>query len=200
MPFYRKALEYLEFNGTYMQSMIRLEGIPREEIWLTYTALQCDDALQEKILSVYDNDGPGFPEAFFSSEKEKVLPKVTRIIPEASVIGMLLNHQKDPLIVVSTQKGILQHDAFTWEVMGPSFIEKESLTRRAAASDRSLHKWIDHMDERQREHLIGELFSVLEATGAETISQIQDGGRKVWRPWYVSWINWNPGPRSWFRN
>ena len=34
------------------------------------------------------------------------------------------------------------------------------------------------MDERQREHLIGELFSVLEATGAETISQIQDGGLK----------------------
>ena len=96
--------------------------------------------------------------------------KVTRIIPEASVIGMLLSHQKDPRIVASTQKGILQHDAFTWEVMGSSFIEKESLTRRAAASNRSLHKWIDHMDKKQREHLIGELFSVLEATGADTIS------------------------------
>ena len=95
-------------------------------------------------------------------------------IPEASVIGMLLSHQKDPLIVASTQKGILQHDAFTWEVMGPSFIEKESLTRRAAASDRSLHKWIDHMDEKQREHLIGELFSVLEATGSRYHSQIQE--------------------------
>lgn len=94
------------------------------------------------------------------------------------MIGMLLSHQKDPRIVASTQKGILQHDAFTWEVMGPSFIEKESLTRRAAASDRSLHKWIDHMDEKQREHLIGELFSVLEATGADTISQIQEGGLK----------------------
>ena len=121
----------------------------------------------------------GFPEDFFSPGRaERVLPKVTRIIPEASVIGMLLSHQKDPLIVASTQKGILQHDAFTWEVMGPSFIEKESLTRRAAASDRSLHKWIDHMDEKQREHLIGELFSVLEATGADTISQIQEGGLK----------------------
>ena len=137
VPSHRKALEYLEFNGTYMQSMIRLGGHSKGGNLAMYTAMQCDDALQEKILSVYDNDGPGFPEAFFSSEKvEKVLPKVTRIIPEASVIGMLLNHQKDPLIVASTQKGILQHDAFTWEVMGPSFIEKESLTRRAAASDR----------------------------------------------------------------
>ena len=124
VPSHRKALEYLEEHGTYLQSM-----------------LQCNEILQEKILSVYDNDGPGFPEEFFSPERvEKVLPKVTRIIPEASVIGMLLTHQKEPLIVASSQKGILQHDAFTWEVMGPSFIQKETLTRRAAASDRSLHK------------------------------------------------------------
>ena len=34
------------------------------------------------------------------------------------------------------------------------------------------------MDKKQREHLIGELFSVLEATGADTISQIQEGGLK----------------------
>ena len=113
---------------------------------------------------------------------------------------MLLSHQKDPRIVASTQKGILQHDAFTWEVMGPSFIEKESLTRRAAATDRSLHKWIDHMDEKQREHLIGELFSVLEATGADTISQIQEGGLKSLAAWCASWINWNHSQKLWCRN
>ena len=179
VPSHRKALEYLETHGTYIQSMLRIGGHSKGGNLAMYTAMQCSDILQEKILSVYDNDGPGFPEGFFSPGRvERVLPKVTRIIPEASVIGMLLSHQKDPLIVASTQKGILQHDAFTWEVMGPSFIEKESLTRRAAASDRSLHKWIDHMDEKQREHLIGELFSVLEATGADTISQIQEGGLK----------------------
>ena len=179
VPSHRKALEYLETHGTYIQSMLRIGGHSKGGNLAMYTAMQCSDILQEKLLSVYDNDGPGFPEGFFSPGRvESVLPKVTRIIPEASVIGMLLSHQKDPRIVASTQKGILQHDAFTWEVMGPSFIEKESLTRRAAASDRSLHKWIDHMDEKQREHLIGELFSVLEATGADTISQIQEGGLK----------------------
>ena len=179
VPSHRKALEYLELKGTYMQSMIRVGGHSKGGNLAMYTAMECGDTVQEKILSVYDNDGPGFPEDFFSAEKaELVLPKVTRIIPEASVIGMLLNHQKEPVIVASTQKGILQHDAFTWEVIGPSFIQRESLTRRAAASDRSLHKWIDHMDEKERAHLIGELFSVLEATGADTISQIQEGGLK----------------------
>ncbi len=179
VPSHKRALEYLEIKGRYIQSMLRIGGHSKGGNLAMYAAMQCSDILQEKLLSVYDNDGPGFPEGFFSPGRvESVLPKVTRIIPEASVIGMLLSHQKDPRIIASTQKGILQHDAFTWEVMGPSFIEKESLTRRAAASDRSLHKWIDHMDEKQREHLIGELFSVLEATGADTISQIQEGGLK----------------------
>ena len=44
--------------------------------------------------------------------------------------------------------------------------------------DQQLHKWIDGMNEEQRANLIMELFSVLEATGAETIQQILDGGVK----------------------
>ena len=94
------------------------------------------------------------------------------------MIGMLLTHQKEPVIVDSTQKGIMQHDAFSWEIMGPSFIRKEKLTRKAKTMDQQLHKWIDGMNEEQRANLITELFSVLEATGAETIQQILDGGVK----------------------
>ena len=179
VPSQEDAVKYLDDTCSYIRGKLYVGGHSKGGNLAMYAAMQCNEILQEKILSVYDNDGPGFPEEFFSPERvEKVLPKVTRIIPEASVIGMLLTHQKEPLIVASSQKGILQHDAFTWEVMGPSFIQKETLTRRAAASDRSLHKWIDTMNEEERAHLIGELFSVLEATGADTISQIQDGGLK----------------------
>ncbi|MFR7899942.1 MAG: hypothetical protein ACLU6Y_09005 [Ruminococcus sp.] len=65
--------------------------------------------------------------------------------------------------------------------------------------DLRLHKWIDGMNEEQRAHLITELFSVLEATGAETIQQILDGGGKVWLPWHGVWINWNRNPKPWYR-
>ena len=110
VPSHRKALGYLETHGTYIQSMLRIGGHSKGENLAMYAAMQCSDILQEKLLSVYDNDGPGFPEGFFSPGRvERVLPKVTRIIPEASVIGMLLSHQKDPRIVASTQKGILHH-------------------------------------------------------------------------------------------
>lgn len=179
VPSHRRALEYLEKEGRYIQSMLRIGGHSKGGNLAMYAAMQCSEEIQEKILAVYDNDGPGFPAGFFQKkEADRILKKVTRIIPEASVIGMLLEHQKEPVIVDSTQRGILQHDAFTWEIQGPSFIRKETLTKKAGALDGILHKWIDGMDEKQRAHLIEELFSVLEATGAETISQILDGGVK----------------------
>ena len=179
VPSHKRALEYLEKEGRYIQSMLRIGGHSKGGNLAMYAALQCEEEIQEKILTVYDNDGPGFPEGFFYvRDTEKILKKVTRIIPEASVIGMLLTHQKEPVIIGSTQKGILQHDAFTWEIMGSSFIRKEGLTRKAETMDLRLHKWIDGMNEEQRAHLITELFSVLEATGAETIQQILDGGVK----------------------
>ena len=91
VPSHRKALGYLETHGTYIQSMLRIGGHSKGGNLAMYAAMQCSDILQEKLLSVYDNDGPGFPEGFFSPGRvERVLPKVTRIIPEASVIGMLL--------------------------------------------------------------------------------------------------------------
>ena len=114
VPSHRKALKYLEEHGTYLQSMLRIGGHSKGGNLAMYAAMKCDEILKEKILSVYDNDGPGFPEGFFPAGRaEEILPRVIRIIPEASVIGMLLTHQKDPMIVASTQKGILQHDAFT---------------------------------------------------------------------------------------
>lgn len=179
VPSHRKALEYLEKNGRYMQAMIRLGGHSKGGNLAMYAAMQCEEEIRSKLLAVYDNDGPGFSKDFFSEKRcEEILPKVTRIIPEASVIGMLLEHKKEPMIVSSTQKGILQHDAFTWEVMGKGFMRRDTLTRRAEASDRTLHKWIDNMNEKERDRLIQELFSVLEATGAKTISGIQEGGLK----------------------
>lgn len=64
VPSHRKALGYLETHGTYIQSMLRIGGHSKGGNLAMYAAMQCSDILQEKLLSVYDNDGPGFPEGF----------------------------------------------------------------------------------------------------------------------------------------
>lgn len=179
VPAQKRAVEYLNRVGRETPSMLRVGGHSKGGNLVVYAAAKCEPQVQERILQVYDNDGPGFTEDFVKDEgASRIIPRITRIIPECSVIGMLLNHIKEPYIIASSQKGILQHDGFSWEVLGPSFIRVESLNKKAALFNDTLHKWIDNMDMSQRDRLIDDLFSVIEATKVQTLSQLQDGGLK----------------------
>ena len=107
-----------------------------------------------------------------------LLPKITRIIPQYSIIGTLLEHAKEPVIVSSSNKGLIQHDGFSWEIKGAHFIRKEELSKRAETFIQILHKWIDGMNVEQRKILIEDLFAAIEESGYENLSEVQDGGLK----------------------
>lgn len=179
VPAQERAVEYLNRLGRETSAMLRVGGHSKGGNLVVYAAAKCSSKVQDRIIQVYDNDGPGFTEDFVKDEgAARIIPRITRIIPECSVIGMLLNHIKEPNIIASSQKGILQHDGFSWEVLGPSFIRVEALNKKAEIFSGTLHKWIDNMDKCQRDRLIDDLFSVIEATKAQTLSQVQDGGLK----------------------
>lgn len=183
VPAQKRAAEYLERSGRAASRMLRVGGHSKGGNLAVYASMECSQSVRDRILAVYSNDGPGFPGDFPDQEKMKdILPRIQRIIPEFSVIGMLLEHETEPVIVSSSQRGILQHDGFSWEVTGPSFVRAEGLNHRAVLFNEILHKWIDDMDDEQRAKLITDLFSVLEASGTEYLSQIQEGGLKCFRP------------------
>lgn len=179
VPAEEKAAGFLNGVGRHRSGCIRVGGHSKGGNLAVYAAAKCEAAVQKDIIEVYDNDGPGFTQDFLEEEGVKIIQsRIKRIIPECSVIGMLLNHVKEPIIISSTQKGILQHDGFSWEIMGPSFVTVKELNPKAILFNDTLHKWIDNMNMKQRDQLIDDLFSVIEATGVQTLSQVQDGGVK----------------------
>lgn len=179
VPAQKAAAAYLNEYGAASQRLLRTGGHSKGGNLSVYAAAKCEKKIQDRIIEVYDNDGPGFTMEFLEDEGFRaILPKINRIIPECSIIGMLLNHGAEPVMVSSTQKGVYQHDGLSWEVLGPRFVYKPDLNRKACLFNDTLHKWIDGMDGKQRDILINDLFSVLEATGAQTLTQVQDGGLK----------------------
>ncbi len=46
---------------------------------------------------------------------------IQSIVPEYSVVGMLFEHDEDFIVVKSSQSGIMQHDAMSWQVEGNRF-------------------------------------------------------------------------------
>ena len=178
VPAQERAVEYMQRISDKAYGMLRAGGHSKGGNLAIYGSVMCKSA-HDKILEIYSNDGPGFSKEFQESpETAEMMPKIIRIIPEYSIIGTLLEHEKQPIIVASTSRGLLQHDGFSWEVQGPGLVRRDSLNKTALRFIEILHKWIDGMDTEQKRLLIEDLFATLQASGYENLSEVQSGGLK----------------------
>ena len=178
VPAQERAVEYMQRISDKASGMLRAGGHSKGGNLAIYGSVMCKSA-HDKILEIYSNDGPGFSKEFQESpETAEMMPKIIRIIPEYSIIGTLLEHEKQPIIVASTSRGLLQHDGFSWEVQGPGLVRRDSLNKTALRFIEILHKWIDGMDTEQKRLLIEDLFATLQASGYENLSEVQSGGIK----------------------
>lgn len=178
VPAQERAVEYMQRISDKASGMLRVGGHSKGGNLAIYGSVMCK-SVHDKILEIYSNDGPGFSKEFQESpETAEMMPKIIRIIPEYSIIGTLLEHEKQPIIVASTSRGLLQHDGFSWEVQGPGLVRRDSLNKTALRFIEILHKWIDGMDTEQKRLLIEDLFATLQASGYENLSEVQSGGIK----------------------
>ena len=106
-------------------------------------------------------------------EHRRVADRIRSIVPKSSVVGMLLEHGEDYAVVDSDQLGFLQHDGFSWQVMGDHFVTLRQVTRQARLSDMALREWVHGMPVERREEFVSALFDVLSASGAVTLKDLK---------------------------
>jgi len=180
VPAEEEAVKYLNEVQFGRFNDIRLGGHSKGGHLCIYAADFCDPKIQSRITEIYDHDGPGFYEEFIRSDNfKKIEPKIIRTIPEDSIIGRLLENDAEPIVIESSQKGLLQHDPSTWQVMGNRFVTKEKPSSLSDLFDETLTGWINNLEMDKRKPFIDELFSVLEASGEENLSQIPNCGIKA---------------------
>lgn len=142
-----------------------------------YAAVFCGEAIQKQIRAVYNNDGPGFYASLLElPEHRRIAGKITTLLPESSVVGMLLEHEESYQVVRSTQIGLMQHDGFSWQVLGTQFIHLSGLTEGGRIVDSALRDFVRGLDQEQRIRFVDALFEVLTCTNAETLTDLKDGG------------------------
>ena len=60
-----------------------------------YSLVKCSPQTNAKVLSAFNNDGPGFTTDFISgAEYQDSHERIRTIIPQSSVVGMLLEHEE----------------------------------------------------------------------------------------------------------
>lgn len=169
-PGQQKAVNYLNTLVKPEDKVLRLGGHSKGGNLAVYASVNCEAWIQERIIAVYSNDGPGFRQEVVESEAyQRMLPKIKTILPESSIVGMLLEHQESFEVVKSSQSGIQQHDATSWEVLGTSFIYVEQVAMQSILLDQTMKAWLYQLEGEEREQIVATAFAMLEEADIHTV-------------------------------
>ncbi len=174
VPAQELAVKYVEKVALKKRNKLLVMGHSKGGNLSVFSSSFCSNKVQNRIVHVYDNDGPGFlPHILSEKGYIKVLPKVTSVVPESSLVGILLNkNNKQVIITSSAAPGIAQHDMLTWQVEATSLITFNKFGTLSLITSQSVQKWLQDSELEIRRQFIIDLFSVLESTNAKTLSEL----------------------------
>jgi len=169
------AKKYLEIIAQeYPDKKIRIGGHSKGGNVAVYAATFVNKEIKDRIINVYNNDGPGFcDDVIETPEYKEMIEKVHTYIPQSSVIGRLMNHREKYTVVKSVQKGIMQHDLYSWEVLGKEFVTLEEVTNGSEFVDKTIKEWLENVEPTKREQVIDVVFDILNTTDAQTMKEIK---------------------------
>ena len=170
----RRAAAYVDGHFDALNIPLRLGGHSKGGNMAVYAAVCAKPSVRSRVMTVYNNDGPGFLEAFTQTEAYRdMLPRIVCTVPEDAIIGTLLSSGAYRHVVKSTAFSIFQHDGFSWQVLGPRFVEAEGRSESSLLIETTLRQWLGGLDEEARRTFVNTLFGLFEATGANTFTQIK---------------------------
>ncbi|MEG1458502.1 MAG: Mbeg1-like protein [Acetivibrio sp.] len=170
------SVNYLNQVGKKIGTPFMVGGHSKGGNLAVYSSVKCNHQVKQKISRIYTNDGPGFVGNIFSFEEfNLVKDKIYKIVPQSSLIGMLLKHREDYHVVASTGRGGMgQHDPFTWEIEEGRFVYRNDLSQGRKLLNERLNEWVESLDEKQRSIFVETLYQVISATEAETLLELTE--------------------------
>lgn len=160
------SLKYFEHvNKAFNKKMI-IAGHSKGGSNAIYTATNCSRKLQKKILSIYNFDGPGFTSEFINSKEFCFIKeKLYSYYPKFSVVGMMFEHDRKFQIVRSSGKTFMQHDPFSWNVIGDSFVSEIDFAEESKGFSIAFNQWAKKLSSSEKEYFVDTMFDIIESSG-----------------------------------
>lgn len=169
VPAQEKALRYLEAFARCHRGPIALAGHSKGGNMAVFAAARAQPDLQERITAVHNHDGPGFCRSMMSDPGYRaMLPKIRTFVPQSSVVGMLLEHEEPYTVIKSRQVSLLQHDPYSWSVLGGGFETMEQVDTGSRFLDRTIKTWLTETAPESRNEFVDAVYELL------TVGQVAD--------------------------
>ena len=181
VPGQLEAKHYLERVARHFPSCrLMVGGHSKGGNFAAYAAIHAKESVQQRILAVYNNDGPGFEGTVLgTAEHQRISDRIRTIVPEDDVVGMMMCHEERYSVVRSDQMGFMQHDGFSWQVLGDSFVHLSEIGFGGRLVDQTLKSFAEKLTREERERFVDALYEILTAGDAKTLTDLQKGSWKM---------------------
>lgn len=128
---------------------------------------------KDRIIRVYNNDGPGFPQQIADILfTRKNCEKIQNLLPEDSIIGRMLTDGGKIKIVKSSANGAAQHNIFTWEINGAGFKEAKKFSLLSEYMEDSLTQSLESLPPERMKDAADAVFEIAKKSGIKTLKDI----------------------------
>lgn len=173
VPSQKLAKQFLERCAREFSFPLNLTGHSKGGNLAMYACARAESAARERVKTVCAFDAPGLSETVLAEEGWKETEKkLSLYVPEASVIGLLLENPGKKTVVKSDSVGLLQHDPFNWHILGTEPVKADRLSLSARYIRHSVSSFLEDCPRSRRRLITEKLFEVLNASGAKRVSEL----------------------------
>ena len=176
VPSQRDAVAYAEAVYDVLQRPLVLGGHSKGGNLAVYAGMFAREDVRTAVAQAYSFDGPGFNEQVSASPEFTSLDgRVHTYVPQSSLVGILMWHSEPFTIISSDSVSVFQHDVYTWQLMGGSFLKVEERSDSSRFADRALKTWLTDLPTQQRESFVNGIYSVISAGKGKNLGDLLEG-------------------------
>lgn len=181
VPSQKEAVNYLNSIARKGRDKLIIGGHSKGGNLAVYSAIFCEDKIKNRIEKVINADGPGFDKNVIQTENyKKIINKVETYIPQSSIVGRLLEHEEEYQVVKSIQKGVMQHDIYSWQVEPMKLVRIPTLTNNSEIFNGIVRDWVKNTTPEQRKNFINLIYEIITTTDAKSLGDFsKNTARKI---------------------
>ena len=170
IPAQEYSLKYLNMVVRKLHQPFYIGGHSKGGNLAVYAAMNCSKEVQERIIKIYNMDGPSFREEMLKKYNyTAIAAKTVKILPHSSLVGMIFEQSAEYRVVKSKALGLLQHDPFSWHVKFGRFVDVGQVFEGQKFMNDTLNEWILALNEEQLKAFVDTLYQIISATETDNL-------------------------------
>lgn len=172
VPSQIEGVKYLSrIAKKYPFKKIRIGGHSKGGNVAVYSGAFANRKIKSRIIEITNADGPGFDSAIINKKEfTEIVDKIHTLIPQSSIIGRVLEHEEKYEVVKSVQKGIMQHDIYSWEIEGNKFVRISEMTNGSEVINKIIRDWLKSTTVEQRKNFVNIIYDALSTTNITSVN------------------------------